>query len=63
MPHLVVHNIGEALNSQCQSLNGSRVLVAGIAYKRDIDDIRESPALDVMNLLHEKGAKPSYADP
>ena len=63
MPHLVVNKIAEALNSQRRSLNGSRVLVAGIAYKRDIDDIRESPALDVMNLLRENGVQLSYSDP
>jgi UDP-N-acetyl-D-glucosamine dehydrogenase len=63
MPHLVVNKIAEALNSVRRSLNGSRVLIAGIAYKRDIDDIRESPALDVMNLLRENGVKLSYSDP
>jgi UDP-N-acetyl-D-glucosamine dehydrogenase len=63
MPHLVVNKIAEALNSRRLSLNGSRVLVAGVAYKRDIDDIRESPALDVMNLLRENGVKLSYSDP
>jgi UDP-N-acetyl-D-glucosamine dehydrogenase len=44
-------------------VNGSSVLVVGVAYKRDIDDIRESPSLDVMGLLHKKGARVSYADP
>jgi UDP-N-acetyl-D-glucosamine dehydrogenase len=63
MPHLVVNKIAEALNSHRKSLNGSRVLVAGIAYKRDIDDIRESPSLDVMNLLRENGVRLSYSDP
>ncbi len=63
MPHAVVEKIAQALNSQKKALNGSRVLIAGITYKRDVDDIRESPALDVMGLLHEKGAKVAYVDP
>jgi UDP-N-acetyl-D-glucosamine dehydrogenase len=63
MPHFVVSKIAEALNSQRKSLNGSRVRVAGVAYKRDIDDIRESPSLDVMNLLHAAGADISFSDP
>jgi UDP-N-acetyl-D-glucosamine dehydrogenase len=63
MPHFVVEKIAEALNVHRKAVNGSRVLVVGIAYKRDIDDIRESPALDVMALLHEKGARLSYCDP
>jgi UDP-N-acetyl-D-glucosamine dehydrogenase len=63
MPHVVVDKITEALNAHRKSLNGSRVLVAGVAYKRDIDDIRESPALDVMGLLDDKGARLSYSDP
>jgi UDP-N-acetyl-D-glucosamine dehydrogenase len=63
MPHYVVDKVGEALNTKRKAINGSKVLVAGIAYKRDIDDMRESPALDVMGLLHGKGAIVSYADP
>jgi UDP-N-acetyl-D-glucosamine dehydrogenase len=63
MPHYVVDKVGEALNTKRKAINGSKVLVAGIAYKRDIDDMRESPALDVMGLLHAKGALVSYADP
>lgn len=63
MPHYVVDKIGEALNTKRKAVNGSKVLIAGIAYKRDIDDMRESPALDVMGLLHAKGAAVSYADP
>jgi UDP-N-acetyl-D-glucosamine dehydrogenase len=63
MPHAVVEKIGDALNAQKKALNGSHVLIAGITYKRDIDDIRESPSLDVMGLLHQKGARLSYADP
>ena len=63
MPHAVVDKITNALNVHKKSLNGSRVLIAGLTYKRDIDDIRESPSLDVMGLLHEKGARLSYVDP
>src|SRR6478672_4737344 len=63
MPHATVDKIVDALNVQKKALNGARILVAGIAYKRDIDDMRESPALDVMGLLHQKGAQVSYADP
>jgi UDP-N-acetyl-D-glucosamine dehydrogenase len=63
MPHYVVEKVGDALNTKRKSINGSNVLIAGIAYKRDIDDMRESPALDVMGLLHAKGANVAYADP
>jgi UDP-N-acetyl-D-glucosamine dehydrogenase len=63
MPHFVVDKIVDALNRQRKPLNGSTVLVLGLAYKRDIDDIRESPSLDVMALLHQKGATVQYADP
>ncbi len=63
MPEAVVHKIADALNSQRKALNGSHVLVVGVAYKRDIDDIRESPSLDVMKVLEEKGARVSYTDP
>ena len=63
MPHYVVDKVGEALNTRRKPINGSKVLVAGVAYKRDIDDMRESPALDVMGLLQERGAQVDYADP
>ena len=63
MPHHVVDKITDALNSQSKSVRGSKVLVLGLAYKRDIDDIRESPALDVMAVLRQKGADVSYHDP
>jgi len=63
MPHYVVDKIADALNTKRKAVNGSKILVAGVAYKRDIDDVRESPALDVMGLLHTKGANVSYADP
>jgi UDP-N-acetyl-D-glucosamine dehydrogenase len=63
MPHYVLEKIGEALNTKRKAINGSRILIAGVAYKRDIDDMRESPALDVMGLLHARGANVSYTDP
>ena len=63
MPHFVVDKIADALNRHRKPINGSRVLILGLAYKRDIDDIRESPSLDVMTLLHQRGARVAYADP
>ena len=63
MPQFVVDKVTDALNRHHKSINGSTVLILGIAYKRDIDDMRESPALDVMALLHQKGATVQYADP
>lgn len=63
MPRYVVNRIQDALNTQSKALKGSHVLVLGAAYKPDIDDMRESPALDVIHLLQEKGAVVSYHDP
>jgi len=63
MPHFVVDKIATALNVQRKPLNGSHLLIVGIAYKRDIGDMSESPAIDVMGLLHERGARISYVDP
>ena len=63
MPHFVVDKIADALNLRRKAINGSSVLVLGVTYKRDIDDVRESPALDVMSLLHAKGARLMYSDP
>jgi UDP-N-acetyl-D-glucosamine dehydrogenase len=63
MPHYVVTKIQDALNTQRKALNGATVLVAGITYKADIDDMRESPALDILHLLHERGANVQYSDP
>ncbi len=63
MPRHVVGLVQDALNQQGKALNGSRVLVLGAAYKPDIDDLRESPALDVIGLLEQKGAHVSYHDP
>jgi UDP-N-acetyl-D-glucosamine dehydrogenase len=63
MPEYVVRKVASALNDDQRSVKGSRVLILGIAYKRDIDDMRESPALDVMRLLEERGAQVDYHDP
>ncbi len=63
MPIFVVDKIRHALNDQKKSVNGSTVLVLGVAYKRDVDDIRESPALDVIGLLEKDGAHVLYHDP
>lgn len=63
MPRYVVGKVQDALNEQAKPLKGSRVLLLGVAYKPDIDDLRESPALDVIGLLKHKGAQVSYHDP
>jgi UDP-N-acetyl-D-glucosamine dehydrogenase len=63
MPHLVVEKTQDALNDQKKAINGSKVLLLGMAYKKDIDDVRESPALDVFELMQQKGAVVSYHDP
>ena len=63
MPHFVVEKIQTALNDQCKPVKGSRVHVVGVAYKRNVNDIRESPALDIIALLNRRGAAISYTDP
>ena len=63
MPHFVVDKVQNALNEQAKPLKGSRIHVMGVAYKRDIDDLRETPALDIMHLLKLRGALLSYSDP
>jgi len=63
MPHYIVGKIVDALNRSKKSVNGAKVLILGVAYKRDISDVRESPALDILQLLSKKGAKLSYCDP
>lgn len=63
MPHYVVTRIAEALNDRAKSLRGSRVLVLGVAYKRDVGDIRESPALEIISILESKKAHVTYHDP
>ena len=63
MPEYVVERIARALNDKKKAVRGSKILVLGVAFKRDIDDVRESPSLDVMNLLERDGAQVSYHDP
>jgi len=63
MPYHVISSVVGALNRHKKSLNGSRVLVLGVAYKRDIDDLRESPSLTIIELLQKEGAQVSYHDP
>jgi len=63
MPRYVVNRVMEALNDRGKPLKGSRILILGAAYKPDIDDVRESPALDVIGLLRRKGAQVEYHDP
>src|SRR4051812_12062102 len=63
MPAIVVRKVAQALNEEKKAVNGSRILVLGVAYKKDIDDMRESPALDVIRLLEAQGANVVYHDP
>ena len=63
MPHFVVDKIQNALNDHGKPLKGSHVHVLGVAYKRDIDDVRESPALDIIHLLEQARREVTYSDP
>jgi len=63
MPEHVVHRVGDALNSQQKSINGSRILVLGLAYKPNVDDERQSPSYVLMDLLQDRGAEVAYYDP
>ncbi|MBV8904906.1 MAG: nucleotide sugar dehydrogenase [Acidobacteriia bacterium] len=63
MPHFVLSKVQNALNDAAKPLKGSRVHIMGVAYKRNIDDVRESPALDLLLLLRQRGAEVSYSDP
>ena len=63
MPYYTVEHIMESLNRRGKSLNGATVMVLGVAYKKDVADIRESPAIKIMQLLEDKGAKIDYNDP
>jgi UDP-N-acetyl-D-glucosamine dehydrogenase len=63
MPYYCREKVARALNSQAKPLRGSQILVVGVAYKPDIDDTRESPALKVIELLREEGCEVSYHDP
>jgi UDP-N-acetyl-D-glucosamine dehydrogenase len=63
MPYFVIDQLADGLNQHRKSINGSKILVLGLAYKRDIDDLRESPSLTIIELLREKGADVAYNDP
>ncbi len=63
MPEWVVNKIAAALNDRAKAIKGSRILILGIAYKKNVDDVRESPAAQIMELLRERGALLSYSDP
>jgi UDP-N-acetyl-D-glucosamine dehydrogenase len=63
MPLFWVRKVMERLNDRAKAVRGSRILVVGVAYKKDIDDVRESPALDIIRLLHQQGAHVDYHDP
>jgi len=63
MPHFVLARLMDALNDRGKPLKGSRVLILGLAYKRDIDDVRESPSLELIELLRARGARVDYSDP
>ncbi|UJJ32435.1 nucleotide sugar dehydrogenase [Halopseudomonas maritima] len=63
MPHWVVQKVADALNDHGKAVKGSRILVLGLAYKKNIDDTRESPAVEIMSLLQDKGALVAYSDP
>ncbi|MDE2748125.1 MAG: nucleotide sugar dehydrogenase [Chloroflexota bacterium] len=63
MPYYVIDKITEALNNQERAVRGSRILILGAAYKANVDDVRESPALDIISLLRQRGAEVAYCDP
>jgi UDP-N-acetyl-D-glucosamine dehydrogenase len=63
MPAWVVSKIGDALNSHGKPVRGSKVLILGIAYKKNVDDSRESPAAEILAMLHARGARLAYSDP
>jgi UDP-N-acetyl-D-glucosamine dehydrogenase len=62
MPDVVVVKVSDALNDRGKAVRGSKILLCGMTYKKDIDDVRESPALDILELLHRRGAEVAYAD-
>ena len=63
MPHYVISKVTDAMNCRKKSVNGSKILILGVAYKKDVKDLRESPALEIIELLIKKGALVSYYDP
>ena len=63
MPHFVVEKIQNAMNDRSKAVKGSHIHIMGVAYKRDIDDVRESPALDIIHVLNKRGARVTFSDP
>ena len=63
IPHYVIERLTSALNDKGKAVKGSKILILGVAYKKDVDDVRESPALEIMELLQDKGATLTYSDP
>ena len=63
MPEYVVNKIGAALNDECKAIKDSNILILGVAYKPNVGDVRESPALDILYLLQDRGARLTYHDP
>lgn len=63
MPHFVVEKVQDALNGHSKPVNGSRIHILGVAYKKNIDDVRESPAIDIIHLLKQRGASVTFSDP
>jgi len=63
MPYFVIQRIADGLNNDSKSIKGAKIMILGVAYKRDIDDLRESPSLTIIELLREKGADVDYNDP
>jgi UDP-N-acetyl-D-glucosamine dehydrogenase len=63
MPLWVIDKLTDALNDRCKAVRGSKILVLGVAYKKNVDDMRESPAIELMEILREKGAEVAYSDP
>ena len=63
MPDYVISKVAEALNGKKRAINGSKILVLGLAYKRDVDDLRESPSIELIEKLRARGAKVDYNDP
>jgi UDP-N-acetyl-D-glucosamine dehydrogenase len=63
MPHLVVDTLGDALKDEGKTLKGANILIMGVAYKKNVDDLRESPALEIMEIIQERGGTVSYHDP
>ncbi len=63
MPHFILEKVQNALNDKGKALKGSKIHILGVAYKRDIDDVRESPALDIIHLLKRRGAEVTFSDP